>query len=624
MRDALEQLQTTFGFSGFRPHQEEIIRAVIGNRDVFAALPTGGGKSLCYQLPALLRDGLTVVVSPLIALMHDQVEGARQYGVPAACVNSSLDAQTVSAVYRDVRSGKIRLLYASPERLAVDSFRSALHDWGVSLFAIDEAHCISEWGHEFRPDYRHLASLRADYPGTPIAAFTATATRRVQTDIVETLGLSDPFVVRGDFDRREIFYRVQRKEKVADQILSFVRDHRDQPGIVYRSTRKAVDQCAAYLNHRGIPAAPYHAGLSDTERRTNQDLFVRDEVQVIVATIAFGMGIDKSNVRWVVHGELPRSLEAYYQETGRAGRDGVAAEACLFYGAQDIAGIRYHIDRLQSEQERERATIQLREMLRFADSGQCRRIGLLAHFDQEHRGDCGGCDVCSGDVERTDRTTEAQMAMSAVVRTGQRFGAHHIADVVTGTLTERIERLGHNRLPTFGVSSVHPRGFWLDLIGDLEGAGLLRRDGPKSGLTVTPAGKLVLFGKERFMAIDRAPRGDGSGVASAGPARRAPTADGDDPEPMPLRPSQVALFERLRELRRDLARAQSVPPYVIFSDRTLIAMARIRPTTRAALLRVHGVGDVKAERYGDAFLETIQGFLSQTDAGVSVADDDGS
>ncbi len=624
MNDALERLRTTFGFSGFRPHQKEIIGAIMDDRDVFAALPTGGGKSLCYQLPALLRDGLTVVVSPLIALMHDQVEGARQYGVPAACVNSSLDARTVSSVYHDVSSGRIRLLYASPERLKVDSFRSALREWGVSLFAIDEAHCISEWGHEFRPDYRLLATLRSDYPGTPIAAFTATATRRVQDDIVKTLGLRAPLIVRGDFDRREIFYRVERKEKVADQILSFVREHRDQPGIVYRSTRKAVDQCAAYLNHRGIAAAAYHAGLSDVERGTNQDLFVRDEIQVIVATIAFGMGIDKSNVRWVVHGDLPRSLEAYYQETGRAGRDGVTAQACLFYGPQDIAGIRYHIDRLQSEQERERATTQLREMLRFADSGQCRRVGLLAHFDQQHGGNCGACDVCAGDVERTDRTTEAQMAMSAVVRTGQRFGAHHIVDVVTGSLTERVERLGHNRLPTFGVSSVHPRGFWLDLIGDLESAGLLRREGPKSGLTVTPAGKLVLFAKERFMAVDRPPRVDGGRAASAGAARRAST--GDEGDPMPLRPSQEALFERLRELRRDLARGQGVPPYVIFSDRTLIAMARIRPTTRMALLRVHGIGDVKAERYGDAFLETIVRFVRGDDPGAddAVVDGDGS
>ncbi|TVR61591.1 MAG: DNA helicase RecQ [Spirochaetaceae bacterium] len=601
----LETLGRAFGFTSFRPHQDEIIAAILSGRDVFAALPTGGGKSLCYQLPSIVLSGLTVVVSPLIALMQDQVDAAKQNGLAAAFLNSSLAPDEAERVWRSVHDGTTRLLYVSPERLALEGFRGKLRELNVSLFAIDEAHCISEWGHDFRPDYRSLAVIRAEFPSVPIAAFTATATRHVQDDVIRILGLHEPVTIRGDFDRKEIFYRVQRKEKVAEQIVSFVKQHRDEPGIVYRATRKSVDTTTAKLAATGISAARYHAGLSDDERRANQAAFVRDEVQVVVATIAFGMGIDKSNVRWVVHGDMPRSLEAYYQETGRAGRDGEPAEARLFFGPQDIATARYHIDRMELEQERERAEGSLRDMLRFVDAGVCRRTQLLAHFDQDHTGECAGCDICAGDVRTVDRTVPAQMAMSAMVRTGERFGAHHIADIVVGTTTERVEQFGHNEIPTFGVGAEHSRAWWIRLMQDLEAAGLvLRRDGAKSGFSLSAAGRSVLTGKETFIAIER---DDAEIERQIGGRKRRSNA----PEPSDVPDDDAeALFACLRLLRRTLARQQGVPPYVIFSDKTLRGMARLRPVDESALLDVHGVGETKAARYGAAFLTAITEFAS--------------
>ena len=586
-----ETLRRAFGFDEFRPHQREIVEAILAGRDVFAAMPTGGGKSLCYQLPSLRLSGLSVVVSPLIALMQDQVDGALANGLDAAFLNSSLDPVAAREVWHRVASGGVRLLYVSPERLAMDAFRERLRETDVSLFAIDEAHCISEWGHEFRPDYRSLSILRTEFPGTPIAAFTATATPMVQDDVIRLLRLRSPLAIRGDFDRREIFYRVRRKERVNDQILAFVRSHPGQPGIVYRATRKASAETAAKLVSNGISAAVYHAGLTDRERRENQARFVRDEIRIIVATIAFGMGIDKSNVRWIIHGDLPRSIEAYYQETGRAGRDGDPAEAMLFYGPQDIMTIRYHIDRMESGTESERAMRNLQEMIRYADSGVCRRVQLLAHFAQEHAGDCGGCDVCEGEVAMSDQTIPAQMAMSAMVRTGERFGAHHIVDIVTGETSERVRRLGHDRLPTFGVGSEHDRRWWVRLVQDLEGAGLVRRrDGAKSGLVITNAGKTVLTGTERFRTADR-------------PEQPAPRVKATESA---LDPQAQRLFERLRTLRTKLARERGVPPYVIFSDRTLRIMASARPHDGTTLLDVPGVGEHKARAYGADFLEEIR------------------
>lgn len=614
--DAKKLLKKTFGFTRYRAHQEEIVRAVLDGRDLFAALPTGGGKSLCYQLPSLLLPGLTVVVSPLIALMEDQVEGARQLGLPGAYLNSSLGEAEAREVHRRLYAGEIRLLYVSPERLANPSFRERLVEWGVSLFAIDEAHCISEWGHEFRPEYRNLTVLRREFPDVTVAAFTATATPRVQKDVVKLLGLRNPFLVRGDFDRREIFYRVVRKAKVNNQIREFVGAHPEEPGIVYRATRKSVEETATTLRQAGFAALPYHAGLSDTERRENQAAFVRDEVQVIVATIAFGMGIDKSNVRWVLHGDLPKSIEAYYQETGRCGRDGEDAETCLFFSPGDISKIRYHIDRMEVDTEREQAERNLREMLRFVDAGTCRRTQLLAHFGQDHSGECGRCDVCTGEIATRDVTEDAQKVMSAIYRTGERFGAHYVADLLIGADDERMRRFGHDGLPTFGVGSDKPKSWWLSLTRDMEAAGLLvRRDGERSGLKISAAGKDVLYGRTSFEAVQRPEQFTGGGKKGArGKVGARGTAQGesggDGSGGAIWREDQERLFHCLRGLRKQLAVEKGVPPYMIFSDKSLKAMVKNRPETIPALLRVHGVGERKAEQYGEAFLRRIRSFLA--------------
>jgi ATP-dependent DNA helicase RecQ len=597
-------LKKRFGFTSFRPHQEAIVRAILDGRDVFAALPTGGGKSLCYQLPATLLPGLTVVVSPLIALMQDQVYGATQNGLRATFLNSSLTPEEGKARWDRLRTGEIDLLYVSPERLALEGFRESIKNLGetsrIDLFAIDEAHCISEWGHEFRPDYRALSVLRREFPESRIAAFTATATAKVQADVIAQLGLREPYTVRGNFDRSEINYRVERKAGLTKQIRNFVAAHRGEAGIIYRATRRAVEETASDLASRGVKAAPYHAGLEAAVRERNQDRFVRDELTVVVATIAFGMGIDKPNVRWVLHADLPRSLEAYYQESGRAGRDGEAAEACLIYGAKDIATIQYHIDKMQVRAERERAERNLAEILRFVGSDVCRRTQLLAHFDQAHSGNCGNCDVCIDGLEQVDETVAAQKVMSAIARTGERFGAHHIADIVCGIDTERVRQFSHDRLPTFGVGADRRRDFWLSLLRDLEAAGLLRRpDGPRSGLTLTQPGRAVLFGKTAYLASIRA------GVASV----EAESSHAIRPAGGPSAPMDKELFDCLRALRKRLARAQDVPPYVVFGDKSLKAMARSRPTDLKGFLRVHGVGDRKAGRYGRAFLELIGAYL---------------
>ncbi len=596
------ELKRHFGFTSFRPHQEEILQAVLSGRDVFVSLPTGGGKSLCYQLPAILQEGFTLVVSPLIALMKDQVDGAREDGIPASYLNSTLDAEEARATWRDLAAGRIRLLYASPERLAVPGFRESLGRFGLSLIAVDEAHCISEWGHEFRPDYGTLGLLRAELPQVPIAAFTATATEQVQSDIVRLLSLRSPFIVRASFDRPEIFYRVRGREGDGDaQILDFIRKHLGQPGIVYRGTRKAVERTAAYLAERGIDAVAYHAGLDDEVRRTRQEAFVRDEAAVVVATIAFGMGIDKSNVRWVVHGDLPRSLEGYYQETGRAARDGDDADTLLLYGPSDMASVRWHINNMESPEEKERASVRLHDILRFAESAICRRTQLLAHFGESHPGHCGKCDVCAGEVALEDLTEAARKVLSAAVRTGERFGAHHLVDILTGTATDKVLERGHDNLPTFGIGRDHDRDWWLAVVRELAAAGcLVRGEGRTAGFSLSGKGRMVLAGRETFLGART--------VESPGRSGATPRSDAAaEPEPLD-EGAQSELFQCLRQVRKGIAQAKKLPPYVVFSDKTLRAMARARPQDLTALLRCPGVGDAKLAAYGTVFVEAIRKF----------------
>jgi len=609
--DLQAALKRLFGFDSFRPNQQRIVEAVAGGRDVFAAMPTGGGKSLCYQLPALLREGFAIVVSPLISLMKDQVDGARENGLPAAFLNSTLGADEARATWRELAAGRVKLLYVSPERLAVAEFRSALARLGLSFIAVDEAHCISEWGHEFRPDYRTLGLLRPQFPGVPIAAFTATATAQVQEDVVRLLGLREPLQVRASFNRPEIFYRVVRKLEVEEQIRQFVAAHPGEAGIVYRGTRKAAEATADLLAGNGFSAVAYHAGLEDPLRRSRQEAFVRDEVAVVVATIAFGMGIDKSNVRWVVHGDLPRSLEGYYQETGRAARDGEPADTALFYGPADIATLRWHIQRLENPPERERAEERLRRVLAFADSAVCRRKQLLAHFGEAFEGDCGRCDVCTGEVIMEDATEEARKLLSAAVRTGERFGAHHLADIVTGTATDKVLERGHQSLPTFGAGADHPRPFWLSLAQDLAAAGYLARGEERAaGFRLTARGRLLLAGKESFHAPHRPER-----TQAAGSRRRkaaAPEAPDGELGLASAVPAVDAegLFQCLKRLRRRLAAARDLPPYVVFSDKTLRAIAASQPATPAAFLACPGVGERKLEAYGEEFLRAVRGYLA--------------
>ena len=612
----LRVLKQQFGFDAFRPHQEEIVTAVMAGRDVFAALPTGGGKSLCYQLPAVMGDGLALIVSPLISLMKDQVDGAREDGIPAAFLNSTLSADEARDTWRALAAGGIRLLYVSPERLSIPNFRASLSRFGLKLIAVDEAHCISEWGHEFRPDYRTLGLLREEFPDVPIAAFTATATAAVQQDVIRLLGLKSPFVVRASFDRPEIFYRVVGREGNGDeQILRHVRQHDGEPGIVYRGSRKGAERTAELLASRGISAVAYHAGLEDELRRARQEQFVKDKVDVVVATIAFGMGIDKPNVRWIVHGDLPRSIEGYYQETGRAARDGEDAEALLLFGPGDIASLRWHIEKVEDPEERERAEARLREMLRYAQSAVCRRTQLLAHFDERHAGSCGRCDVCAGEVQREDLTEAARKLLSAAVRTGERFGAHHLVDIVTGTPTDKVLERGHDALPTFGVGREHERGWWLDLARDLEAAGcLVRGDGRTAGFELSAKGRLLLQGKETFMGAKSS--------GSRGPLRASSRKAREEQPELPVDGvgeldvmAQEGLFQSLRQVRKQIADAKGLPAYVVFGDKTLRAIARTRPTTSAALLRCPGVGEAKLDAYGELFIRAVREFLER--AGLS-------
>lgn len=619
-------LKRHFGHASFWPNQREIIEAILAGRDVFAALPTGGGKSLCYQLPAMILDRLTIVVSPLIALMKDQVDSALRRGIPATFLNSSLTPGESRERWRAVADRRTRLLYVSPERIANEAFRGDLARVGLSLLAVDEAHCISEWGHEFRPDYRILGALRSEFPGIPIAAFTATATRQVQDDIVTLLGLTHPFTVRASFNRPELFYRVTEKADELEQIRAFVASRAGAAGIVYRTTRDATESTARRLVASGIRALPYHAGLDDAIRRQTQEKFLRNEIQVVVATIAFGMGIDKADIRWVVHGDLPRSMEGYYQETGRAGRDGNPAETLLIWGRQDIAKIRWSIDRLESQEERERAGERLREMLRYVESSVCRRQLLLAHFDEHFAGGCEACDVCTGELPLDDFTTQARMILSAAARTGERFGAHYLVDIVTGTTTDRVRERGHDALATFGVGADRDRGFWLSLAHDLEQTGhLVRGDGELAGLRLSAEGRLLLTGKRSFRARHRAvsttrtgrkprsPTGAGGSSVSAGKRGRPATLRPDAADISGRDVDNEPLFAALKEARRTSATEEGIPAFVVFHDRTLRAIAARRPTTVEELLLCEGVGEKKAARYGELVLRVIREFLAETD-----------
>ena len=595
----LDTLKAVFGFEAFRPNQESIIENILEGRDVFAVMPTGGGKSLCYQLPAKLMRGTAVVISPLISLMKDQVDAARANGISAAFMNSSLGPHETRAVYDDLKSGTLSLLYIAPERFAMSHFLEELKAVPISLFAIDEAHCISEWGHDFRPDYLGLSAIPELFPGVPIAAFTATATERVQDDIIARIGLRAPHIVRASFNRSNLFYQVLKKEKAESQILEFLDGHAGEAGIIYRTTRDAVSDTADFLVSKGIKALPYHAGLSAEERDRNQEAFNRDEVSVIVATIAFGMGIDKSNVRFVLHADLPKNIESYYQETGRSGRDGEPARCLLLFGRGDIPKIRYFIDQISDDRERSIAVEKLNQMVGFASHYVCRRRQLLGFFGEAYpENNCGMCDVCTGKVEKIDVTTDAQIVMSAMSRTQQRFGAGHIIDIVTGADTKRVRALGHDGIKTYGAGRHHDKKYWRFLVDELLAQELIREDGDRYPvLKLTAKGSAVLFGggEHTVTALKREEPKEKRKIAESGDFGQY----------------DETLFEALRAVRKRLAEGQQVPPYIIFSDKTLHEMCRHYPSTRESMARISGVGEAKLERYGDDFIAAIRSYLDE-------------
>ena len=568
-------------------------------------MPTGGGKSLCYQLPAKMMDGTTVVISPLISLMKDQVDAAIENGLSAAFINSSLSSHEMSITYQRLKNHDLELLYIAPERFAMHHFLEDLKTIPISLFAIDEAHCVSEWGHDFRPDYLSLFNLTQSFPNIPVAAFTATATPRVQDDIINKLGLRSPFVIRASFNRQNLLYHVKRKDDVELDILTFLKDHPDEPGIIYRTTRDSVMKFVEFLNVNGIEARPYHAGLDSQIRKENQEAFSRDQVPVVVATIAFGMGIDKSNVRFVIHADLSKNIESYYQETGRAGRDGEPANCILFFGRQDIPKMRYFIDQISDDNERSIAIKKLNQMVNYAAHNVCRRKQLLEYFGEEYKNEnCKACDICIGNVETMDITVDAQKVMSAMARTDQRFGIRHIIDLVVGANTARIRELGHDRIKTYGVGKDKEKTHWRFIVDELLAQEAIIQDGERYPvLKLTKKGSDILYGRVKASGLKREEprkRIRGRGLTDFG------TYD-------------EHLFDRLRILRRGLAEAQEVPPYVIFSDRTLHEMCVLYPSTLSELGLIGGVGDAKLERYGDDFVDAIKDYLEEN-PGIHVPD----
>ena len=579
--------------------QREIAEATLAGRDAIALLPTGGGKSLCYQLPALLEDGLTLVVSPLIALMKDQVDALEANGVSATFLNSSIDAATAARRLEGLDRGEYRLLYVAPERLVLPGFLARLQRWNLRRIAVDEAHCVSEWGHDFRPEYRRISSLRTLHPAVPVLALTATATRRVRDDIERFLELRDPQRFVAGFNRPNLRYSVFEKRDASAQLVAWAQARSGESGIVYAQSRETVEQLARRLSASGISALPYHAGLSARERSRNQELFIRDEVRVICATIAFGMGINKPNVRYVVHFDVPKNLEGYYQETGRAGRDGLPSECALFFSGGDAAKQRFFIRQIPEDKERAQAERLLRQMLDFAGTPHCRRAHLLRYFGEEqvaHR--CDNCDNCLQPVEQIDGTLLAAKVLSCIYRVrehrGFSTGAQHVIDVLLGERTEKVRSWGHERLSTFGIGKDRSREEWMAVLSELVRIAWVE-EGEHRTVVLTEEGGRAL--KERRELSFAMPRSVFKGKKARGRKAAAATvvASGDE-----------ALFERLRALRKKLADEQGVPPYVVFSDTTLREMAAEQPSTLAAFRQIGGVGDVKLERYGNAFLEAIR------------------
>ena len=599
MDDLLLTLKTTFGYNAFRPLQREIIESSLDGRDVFALLPTGGGKSLCFQIPALQRPGLTVVVSPLIALMKDQVDQLQAAGVAATFLNSTLGADLARSRLAGLHRGEFRLLYVAPERLMLDNWQENLASWNVTALAIDEAHCVSEWGHDFRPEYRQIARLRQLLPEVPVMALTATATERVRADIIKHLQLREAEVFVASFNRPNLTYRVLAKDQPLKQIIDFVRKREDESGIIYCATRAAAERTAESLAGRGFSARAYHAGLDAEERTRNQERFLRDETKIICATIAFGMGINKPNVRWIIHHDLPKNIEGYYQETGRAGRDGLPADCLLLFSGGDAAKQTHFIEEITDDHEKQVARAQLRQILHYAESAGCRRRELLEYFGEGFPSDnCAACDNCLEPRETYDGTLLAQKFLSCIYRIRQtgRFGVglNHIVEVLTGADTEKIQRWGHHELSTYGIGKELARPAWAAVGRELMRLGYVAQaEGEYPILELTEAGMNVLRTRATVtltkpLALPKAKR----------VTRREGEIECDE-----------ILFARLRELRKKLADERGVPAYIIFGDTTLRELARAYPTRVGQLEGITGIGEKKRAEFGETFTAAIADFL---------------
>lgn len=591
-----QRLAQVFGYRDFRDGQREVIERVCGGQDCLVIMPTGGGKSLCYQLPALLMEGITIVVSPLISLMKDQVDSLLQTGVAAAYLNSSLPREQSAEVLRQLRHGELKLLYVSPERLLSADFVARMQTLPLAMFAIDEAHCISQWGHDFRPEYAALGQLKQLFPYVPMMALTATADQATRQSICERLGI-EPFRLLSSFDRPNIRYTVAEKLNAATQLRHFLTQQNGTNGVIYCSSRRRVDEVADRLNLQGFKAKAYHAGMTQDDRAAVQDSFLKDQIDIVVATVAFGMGINKSNVRFVVHYDIPKSIEAYYQETGRAGRDGLDAEAFMLFDPADIGRVRHLIEQSEPGPQQQVEFHKLNTMAAFAEAQTCRRQVLLHYFDESALEPCGNCDICLDPPKRYNGTEDAQKVLSCIYRLGQRFGINHLIEVLRGSKAAPIVDRGHDKLTTWGIGKDKSHEYWLSVTRQLIHLGLASQDVTRgSSITLNSSARAVLKAEVALMLAE--PR-----IQLTSTKRKTTTSK------TPLNYDRK-LFARLKSLRRNIAEQQDVPPYLVFNDATLAEMAAMMPTSAGEMLAVNGVGERKLSRFGDAFLDEIAAYLA--------------
>ena len=600
IRQAKKALNTVFGYESFRPLQEEVIGEVLKKNDALVIMPTGGGKSLCYQIPALLFDGLTIVVSPLISLMKDQVEQLREFDIPAVFLNSTLSPEEYRQNIALLRRGEAKLLYLAPETLLMPRTRNLLSELKVDCFTIDEAHCISEWGHDFRPEYRQLTEVRKDFPDAACLALTATATPRVQKDIKNILKLEDSEAYISSFGRKNLFLKVADKDNPQDQVLDFLYRRKNQSGIIYCFSRRQVDELYVDLKKEGHSVKPYHAGLSERVRNRNQEAFIKDDISIIVATVAFGMGINKPDVRFVIHHDMPQNIESYYQQIGRAGRDGLRSDCLLLFSYSDTQKIRYFINQKEGE-EKQVAEQHLRSLLNYLESGECRRKPLMKYFGETYAGDeCGMCDNClTVDADVEDLTVQSQKFLSCVVRTGEKFGGTHITDVLRGSKARKVLDKGHDELSTYGIGTDWSRNQWIQRSRLLIRQSYLKKDKQYGSLMLTEQARSVLDGTEKvFGLLDRTT----ATVDGKTPARTSSDVENNYDE---------NLFEQLREKRKELADERGIPPYTIFPDTTLMELSYYYPQDADSMIHIYGVGSVKLKKYGDTFMNIIRTYCQE-------------